>query len=226
MTSISFTPVESIVFWVAAVVSIVSGLGVVTARNAIYSALSLIVTLAQLAILYLLLNAQFIAAVQILIYAGAIMVLFLFVITLLGVQDYPFIGEHLRLQRPVSVILGGLLLLGVIFFVAESAHATITGAPGTFNAELTQLGNVQGFGKELFTTFIFPFEVTPLLLIVAMVGAVALGRKRKAVAPAPVATAPSGSGALSVSASTEAAETVTAVAPATGGGPEAEKEAV
>ena len=84
--------VESIVFWVAAVFAVLSGVGVVTARSAIYSALSLIVTLAQLAVLYLLLNAQFIAAVQILIYAGAVMVLFLFVITLLGVQDYPFIG--------------------------------------------------------------------------------------------------------------------------------------
>jgi NADH-quinone oxidoreductase subunit J len=167
--------VESIVFWIAAVSAVLSGVGVVTARSAIYSALSLIVTLAQLAILYLLLNAQFIAAAQVLIYAGAVMVLFLFVITLLGVQDYPFFGQHLPLQRPLSIIFGSLLLFGVVFFVAQSHHA-LTGRPGTFNAQLAQ-GNVQAFGTQLFTSFVFPFEATTLILIVAMIGAVALGRR-------------------------------------------------
>jgi NADH-quinone oxidoreductase subunit J len=167
--------VESIVFWIAAVSAVLSGLGVVTARSAIYSALSLIVTLAQLAILYLLLNAQFIAAAQVLIYAGAVMVLFLFVITLLGVQDYPFFGQHLPLQRPLSVILGGLLLFGVVFFVAQSPHS-LTGTPGQFNAQLAQ-GNVKAFGTQLFTGFVFPFEATTLILVVAMIGAVALGRR-------------------------------------------------
>jgi NADH-quinone oxidoreductase subunit J len=167
--------VESIVFWIAAVSAVLSGLGVVTARSAIYSALSLIITLAQLAILYLLLNAQFIAAAQVLIYAGAVMVLFLFVITLLGVQDYPFFGQHLPLQRPLSIILGALLLFGVVFFVAQSHHA-ITGRPGSFNAQLAQ-GNVQAFGTQLFTSFVFPFEATTLILVVAMIGAVALGRR-------------------------------------------------
>ncbi len=171
------TVIESIVFWVAAASSVISGVGVITARSAIYSALSLIVTLAQLAILYLLLNAQFIAAAQILIYAGAVMVLFLFVITLLGVQDYPFIGQHLPGQRPLSVLFGGLLLLSVVYFVAQAPHA-LTGAHSTFNAELAR-GNVQAFGTQLFTNFVFPFEGTTLLLIVAMIGAVALGRRRE-----------------------------------------------
>jgi len=134
-------------------------------------------TLAQLAILYLLLNAQFIAAVQVLIYAGAIMVLFLFVITLLGVQEYPFIGERLPFQRSLAVIFAGLLLFGVVYFVGQSFHA-MTGAHGTFNTQLAA-GNVQAFGTQLFTTFVFPFELTPLLLIVAMIGAVALGRGRR-----------------------------------------------
>ncbi len=125
------TTVEDIVFWVAAVSAVLGGIGVITARSAIYSALSLILTLAQLAILYLLLNAQFIAAAQILIYAGAVMVLFLFVITLLGVQDYPFLGQHLPWQRPLSVIFAGLLLVSVIFFVAQSPNA-LTGAHGEF----------------------------------------------------------------------------------------------
>lgn len=170
----SFTPVESIVFWVAAVSAVLSGIGVITARSAIYSALSLIVALAQLAILYLLLNAQFIAAAQILIYAGAVMVLFLFVITLLGVQDHPVLGRHLPFQRPLSVIFAGLLLVSVVFFVAQSPNA-ITGRHGNFNAELAH-GNVAAFGTQLFTRFVFPFEATTMLLIVAMIGAVALGR--------------------------------------------------
>ncbi|MGH2441872.1 MAG: NADH-quinone oxidoreductase subunit J family protein [Chloroflexota bacterium] len=171
------TVVESIVFWVAAVSAVVSGIGVITARSAIYSALSLIVTLAQLAILYLLLNAQFIAAAQILIYAGAVMVLFIFVITLLGVQDYPLFGQHLPFQRPLSVIFAGLLLLGLAFFVSQTPHA-LTGARGVFNAQLSH-GNVQAFGTQLFTSFVLPFEATTLLLIVAMIGAVALGRHAK-----------------------------------------------
>ncbi|HLJ65758.1 MAG TPA: NADH-quinone oxidoreductase subunit J [Chloroflexota bacterium] len=168
--------VESVVFWIAAISAVVSGIGVVTARSAIYSALSLIVTLAQLAVLYLLLNAQFIAAAQILIYAGAVMVLFLFVITLLGVQDLGFMGQHLPGQRVLSVLFAGVLLLGVVFFVAQSPHA-ITGARAGFNAQLDR-GNVEAFGSQLFTVFVFPFEATTLLLIVAMIGAVALGRRR------------------------------------------------
>jgi NADH-quinone oxidoreductase subunit J len=172
----AYTPVESVVFWVAAISAVFSGIGVISARSPIYSALSLIITLAQLAILYLLLNAQFIAAAQVLIYAGAVMVLFLFVITLLGVHEYPLLGDRLPYQRTLSVIFATLLLLSVVFFVTQSPDA-ITGATSNFNAALAQ-GNVQAFGVQLFTTFIFPFEVTPLLLIVAMVGAVALGRRR------------------------------------------------
>lgn len=172
----AFDVVQSIVFWVVGVVAVLGGIGVIVARSPIYSALSLIVTLAQLAVLYLLLNAQFIAAAQVLIYAGAVMVLFLFVITLLGVQEYPLLGDRLPFQRGLSVLLAALLLLGVDFFVANSPDA-ITGLTFNFNAALAA-GNVQAFGVQLFSTFIFPFEITPLILIVAMIGAVALGRRR------------------------------------------------
>lgn len=168
--------VENVVFWVAAILAISSGIGVISARSPIYSALSLIVTLSQMAVLYLLLNAQFIAAAQILIYAGAVMVLFLFVITLLGVQDYPFFGQHLPYQRPLAVIFSALLLVSVIFFVAQAPYA-VTGAHGNFNLALVQ-NNVVAFGTQLFTTFVFPFEATAAVLLIAMIGAVALGRRR------------------------------------------------
>jgi NADH-quinone oxidoreductase subunit J len=174
------SPLESVVFWVASIGAVLGGVGVVTARSSIYSALSLIVTLSQLAVLYLLLNAQFIAAAQILIYAGAVMVLFLFVITLLGVQAYPFVGQHLPWQRPLSILSGLVVLFGVIFFVAQAPTA-ITGAHGTFNAALAA-NNVAAFGRQLFTRFVFPFELTALLLIVAMIGAVSLGRRRRGTA--------------------------------------------
>lgn len=173
--------VASIVFWVAAVIAVLSGVGVVTARSPIYSALSLIATLAQLAIMYLLLNAQFLAAAQILIYAGAVMVLFLFVITLLGVEAYPFLGRHLRYQALFSVIFGAALLIGVIFFVDQSPN-WLTGTHGNFNAQLSH-GNVQAFGVQLFTRFFFPFELTAPLLIVAMIGAVALGKRQRSGGP-------------------------------------------
>jgi NADH-quinone oxidoreductase subunit J len=104
------------------------------------------------------------------------MVLFLFVITLLGVRDSPLLGQHLPLQRPLSVIFAGLLLVGVVFFVAQSPHA-ITGLHGSFNADLNR-DNVRAFGTQLFSTYVFPFELTTLVLIVAMIGAVALGRRR------------------------------------------------
>lgn len=166
---------QSVVFWVAAVSAVIGGVGVISARNPVYSALSLILTLAQLAVMYVLLNAQFIAAAQILIYAGAVMVLFLFVITLLGVSNYQVLGEDLPAQRALAVILGALFLLGAIFFVAQSPTA-ITGGHQNFNALLAR-DNVKAFGIALFTSFVFPFEATALLLIVAMIGAVALGRR-------------------------------------------------
>lgn len=169
--------VASVVFWVAAIVAVLSGVGVVAARSPIYSALALIVTLAQLAIMFLLLDAQFLAAAQILVYAGAIMVLFLFVITLLGVEAYPFLGAHLPFQRAVSVILASALLAAIIFFVGESPD-WLTGGHGSFGRQLAQ-GNVEAFGAQLFTQFFFPFELTAPLLIVAMIGAVAVGKRRR-----------------------------------------------
>lgn len=170
------SPTEIVVFWVASIGAVIGGVGVISARSPIYSALSLIVTLSQLAVLYLLLNAQFIAAAQVLIYAGAVMVLFLFVITLLGVQEYPLFGRNLPYQRPLAIVLGGLMLGGVLFFVAQSPNA-LTGFHESFNTQLAH-NNVAAFGRQLFTGYIFPFEVTPLLLIVAMIGSVALGKRR------------------------------------------------
>jgi NADH-quinone oxidoreductase subunit J len=168
---------EVIVFWIATVLAIVGGIGVIASPKPVYSAVSLIVTLGNLAVLYLLLNAQFIAAAQVLIYAGAVMVLFLFVITLLGVREYELFGDQQPLQRVGAIVLGAFLLAGVIYFVSQSGTG-LTGLHSHYNHLVAQKGNVQAFGHELFNGFLLPFEVTPFLLVVAMIGAVALGKAR------------------------------------------------
>jgi NADH-quinone oxidoreductase subunit J len=167
-----------IVFWVATVLAILGGLGVIASHKPVYSAVSLILTLANLAVLYLLLNAQFIAAAQVLIYAGAVMVLFLFVITLLGVREYELFGDRQPMQRAGAVVLGALLLAGVIYFVSKS-ETGLTGMHGHYNHLVAQKGNVAAFGHELFNRFLLPFEITPFLLVVAIIGAVALGKARQ-----------------------------------------------
>jgi len=169
---------EVVIFWVATLLAVVGGLGVIASPKPVYSAVSLIITLGNLAILYLTLNAQFIAAAQVLIYAGAVMVLFLFVITLLGVREYELFGDSHTTQRAGAVVLCVLLLGGIIYFVSRSGTG-MTGAVGHYDHLVAQKGNVQAFGHELFNTYLLPFEVTPFLLVVAMVGAVALGKTRQ-----------------------------------------------
>lgn len=169
---------EVVVFWGAAILAVTGGIGVIASPAPVYSAVSLIMTLGNLAILYLLLNAQFIAAAQVLIYAGAVMVLFLFVITLLGVREYNLFSEPHPLQRAGAILLGALFLAGVVFFVSK-ATTGLTGIHGSYSHLVSQKGNVQAFGHELFNNFLLPFEVTPFILVVAMIGAVALGKPRK-----------------------------------------------
>lgn len=171
-----------IAFFVLAVASIASGLGVILFRNAVHSALSLILTLLFLALFYLQLGAMFIAIVQILIYAGAIMVLFLFVVTMLASENTGDIGEPDRRpwQRGIAATLG-FILIGALSYLLITG-ASITGAVRTSGANglsenVTKLGNTQAFGMALFHGFAFPFEITSLLIIVALLGAMVLGRR-------------------------------------------------
>ena|SRR5579862_5652565 len=168
---------EVVIFWIATVLAVLGGVGVIASHKPVYSAISLILTLGNLAILYLTLNAQFIAAAQVLIYAGAVMVLFLFVITLLGVREYELFSDTHHMQRAGALLMCLLLLAGVIYFVSRSGTG-MTGAMGHYSHLVAQKGNVQAFGHELFNTYLLPFEITPFLLVVAMVGAVALGKTR------------------------------------------------
>lgn len=170
-----------IAFFVLAIASTASAIGVITFRNAVHSALSLILTLLFLALFYLQLGAMFIAVVQILIYAGAIMVLFLFVVTMLAtdVQDAEQ-RDRIPWQRYVAGILGVVLVaaLSYLLFTGTPINgvAQTTGAD-SLSAVVNAKGNIEAFGLALFHGFAFPFEVTSLLIVVAILGAMVFGRK-------------------------------------------------
>jgi len=170
-----------IAFFVLAVASIASALGVITFKNAVHCALSLILTFLFLALFYLQLGAIFISVVQILIYAGAIMVLFLFVITMLASEGGDTrLHDRLPWQRRVAGILGLVLVgaLSYLLFTGTSIDpsARATGAQSLSHVVHTQ-GNTEAFGQALFHGFAYPFEVTSLLIVVAILGAMVLGRK-------------------------------------------------
>jgi NADH-quinone oxidoreductase subunit J len=168
-------------FFVLAVASTASAIGVITFRNAVHSALSLILTLLFLALFYLQLGALFIAIVQILIYAGAIMVLFLFVVTMLASEasdNEP--PDRIPWQRGVAAALG-FILVGALSYLLFTGQALDNGAKATGANSLSHVVNTQfnieAFGLALFHGFTFPFEVTSLLIIVAILGAMVLGRR-------------------------------------------------
>jgi NADH-quinone oxidoreductase subunit J len=146
----------------------------ITRPNPMHSALFLILNFIALAGLYLLLSAQFIAIIQIVVYAGAIMVLVLFVIMLLNLQDEERLRESLRWKQYLGLFFG-------VVFIAELAYLLVfrNATPSTPMPPHAQaLGTVEHIGASLFTTFLFPFELTSILLLAAIIGAVLLAKKR------------------------------------------------
>jgi NADH-quinone oxidoreductase subunit J len=186
---------DSITFAVAAVICLVGAAGVVLARNPVHSALMLVMTLFGVAVLFLEEDAQFLAAVQVIVYAGAIVVLFLFVIMLLGVDRKEVFGkEPLPGQRVTALCLGVLGLAEVLLLARDKWP---TGAPSVSNALGGPADNVQQVGQSIFTTYLLAFEVTAALLVVAVVGAVVLARRPRRGpgddgSPAEPAPAPAG----------------------------------
>ena len=169
-----------IAFFVLAVASIASALGVILFRNAVNSALSLILTLLFLALFYLQLGAIFIAIVQILIYAGAIMVLFLFVVTMFASEASDTeLQDRIPWQRWVAGILGLVLVgaLSYLLFTGTAIDSSAIATGGSLSHAVNTQGNIEAFGLALFHGFAFPFEVTSLLIVVALLGALVLGRK-------------------------------------------------
>ncbi|MEJ2484652.1 MAG: NADH-quinone oxidoreductase subunit J [Anaerolineales bacterium] len=160
-----------IVFIVMAVVAIGSALGMLLNRNAIYSALFLILNFATVAVFYIILGAPFIAMTQVTVYAGAIMVLFLFVIMLLGAEELTGITTKFDWQRPAAVVLALLMLaeLVVVIFFRDTVFGELM--------QLTDFGTPENIGRVLFNDYLLPFEITAILLLAAMVGAIVIARR-------------------------------------------------
>ncbi len=159
---------ELILFFILALVAVGAALGLLFSRNAVYAALFLVLNFITVAVFYLLLNAPFLAMAQVTVYAGAIMVLFLFVIMLLGTKKLKTSGENLW-QRRLAIGLGVVLLgeLVVLFFV-EGWRGTLIGDIGS------KFGSPESIGIELFNQYLLPFEITSILLLVGMIGAIVL----------------------------------------------------
>lgn len=172
---------DAIVFGVAAIAILVGAVGVVVSRNPVHSALMLVLTLFGVAVEFINQQADFLAAVQVIVYAGAIVILFLFVIMLLGVDREENLGvEPLRGQRPAAIVLGFVVLVELA--VLARIHNWATGAPSTAGRLSVQGENIQKLGQSIFTRFLFPFEITSVLLVIAVVGAVVLARRPDRVA--------------------------------------------
>jgi NADH-quinone oxidoreductase subunit J len=166
---------DTILFLILAVMAIAAAAGMLLSRNAVHSALWLILNFGTIAVLYLILNAPFIAMVQITVYAGAIMVLFLFVIMLLGAErlgGVRFFGRQEILAAGL-----GITLLGVLVFVLLSGGGGGSGPMADNPGQLMDAGPT-AVGLTLYESYVFPFEVTSILLLAAMIGVVALRTRR------------------------------------------------
>jgi NADH-quinone oxidoreductase subunit J len=165
-----------IVFWIIAPISVVSAGAMVLARNAVHAALLLIVNFFTLSVFFLILGSPFLFVVQIIVYAGAIMVLFLFVIMLLGVDQPVPLTEHIKGQRWLAALLGASLVLEVALAVRLGIGYSHGKLPDFTSVNAG--GNVQALARVLFNSYFFPFEVTSILLIVAAIGAMLHGRRK------------------------------------------------
>jgi NADH-quinone oxidoreductase subunit J len=172
------------VFVASAVIVVAGSIGVVLSRNPVHAALFLVLTLFGVAVLFVAQEAHFLAAVQVIVYAGAIVVLFLFVIMLLGVDHTENVmAEPLRGQRPLGVLLG-LIALAEIFLLAQGTKWA-TGAASVAGPASGPGSNIEKLARTIFTRYLLAFEVTSVLLVIAVVGAVVLARRSHAEPPAP-----------------------------------------
>jgi NADH-quinone oxidoreductase subunit J len=162
-----------ILFIILAAVAIVAALLMVLSRNAVHSAMFLVLNFVTIAVLYIVLNAPFIAMVQVTVYAGAIMVLFLFVIMLLGAERLRAVGGGPGWQLSLALLLALILIVAFVYLLAQGDVPIASSTQGTLDSSPTNLG------LRLFEAYVFPFEVTGILLLVAMIGVVVLGGVRK-----------------------------------------------
>ena len=165
-------------FWVLAVVMVAAALGLLFVRKAVHCALLLAVVMVSLAVLYLKLEAPFLFSVQIIVYTGAILMLFLFVLMLVGVDSSDSLVETIKGQRVFAAIVGLLFGGTMVAGIAQVSVGTVSSGLSAANKD----GNVQGLAQILFSKYVLAFEATSLLLITAAVGAMVLAHRERLTA--------------------------------------------
>ena len=165
---------RGIAFWLLAILSVAAGLGMVLARRAVHCAVLLAVVMLSLAVFYAMLGAPFLAFVQVIVYTGAVLMLFLFVLMMVGVTASDSIVETIRGQR----LWAGLAGIGLLVLLALTVGHALIGPAASTGAQFGN-GNVQGVAALIFTTYVFPFEVTSALLITAALGAMVLAHRER-----------------------------------------------
>ncbi len=172
------------VFYLFGITGLVSAVGVVAFRNPIHSALALVAALFSTAGIYILLDAEFLAVLEVIIYAGAIMVLFLFVLMCLNIRELKALPQFNKKIRPFAIGITAIFLVDMVYLITKSQFGVGELATGKYTSEqVAAIGsNAKALGQVLYTRYLLPFEAISLLLLVAMIGAIllmkeGLGRK-------------------------------------------------
>jgi NADH-quinone oxidoreductase subunit J len=167
---------ETLLFWLLAVMALTAAVSMIIQRNPVHSALLLIITLLSLAGLFLLLSAHFLAVIQVIVYAGAIMVLFLFVIMLLDIRRLEAAPSRVKWQKSLGILLGVIFFLETILVLRSEVLRELTAAAAAPPA--ADFGTAVGLGRTLFTSYVFPLQLAAVLLFVALIGAIVLSKRR------------------------------------------------
>lgn len=168
---------ELAIFIITALIALVGAGAMIVSRNAVHSALFLLLNFAAIAILYLLLRAPFLFTVQLIVYTGAIMVLFLFVVMLLGAERAEDETDSIAWQKPLAIGLGVILFIEALIVSIRNGFAALPELP----AEAENIGSPDTIGQILFTKYLLPFEITSIILLVAIIGVIVLNQRRKTV---------------------------------------------
>ena len=166
---------ETLLFWLLAGIALLAAASMIIQRNPVHSALFLIITLLSLAGLFLLLSAHFLAVIQVIVYAGAIMVLFLFVIMLLDIRRIEVAPSRVKLQKSLGILLGVIFLLETLLILRSgviSDMAAVAPPPPP------DFGTAVALGRALFASYFFPLQLAAVLLFIALIGAVVLSKRR------------------------------------------------
>ncbi len=176
MTDTAVNTGEAVVFWICSILAVAGALGMVLSRKAVHSALWIALTMINLAILYVANSAPFLGMVQVIVYTGAVMMLFLFVLMLIGVDSSDSLVETIKGQRFFAVVLGLGMAVLLISVLGQVSFGTPTGL-----TEVNTNGNVSGLAEKIFGQYVWAFEVTSALLITAALGAMMLAHRERLV---------------------------------------------